>query len=324
VRAEGERCPDNLLARSRRGQLSQVELRALQAHAAICGLCRAALALGALHDAIPDSPEPGDQALVARLASQVAARHTGANPRRGDRPRVWAAAAALALLASAGGAAAWVALRGSPPSPAAPTSDSARRADGKTPGRQDARANPRTTSSHPDPDHRSPGDLASGAFPPPAPARRRATVLPATDRAPVPVLAQRKPDPPALAPGAADLFAAANAARAVRDLREAVSRYRLLQARYPQSPEAQISYLSAGDLLAQLVQPAAALDQFDRYLAARPAGSLAPEALFGRAHALQALDRRAAETATWRDLLRRYPGSIYEAAGRRRLDELAR
>ena len=68
MRPAGNRCPDHLLARSRRGPLSLVERRALQAHAAVCELCRAALALGALHDAIPDSPRPGDDALVARLA----------------------------------------------------------------------------------------------------------------------------------------------------------------------------------------------------------------------------------------------------------------
>ena len=310
MRPAGDRCPDHLLARSRRGPLSLVERRALQAHAAVCGLCRAALALGALHDAIPDSPQPGDDALVARLATQVAARHTGGNYRRGDRRRAWAVAAAVAMLASAGGAAAWVTLR-RPPPPARPPADSA----GGAPA---AQATPSATAPATAPD-------PIAASPVPAPAPPGAAHRPArTGLAPSAAAASRKASARAPEPSAADLFAAANAARGVRDLRGAVSRYRLLQARYPGTAEAQVSYLSAGDLLAQLAAPAEALAEFDRYLVTRPAGARAPEALFGRARSLQALDRHADETEAWRDLLRRFPGSIYEAAARRRLDELAR
>ncbi|HET6146287.1 MAG TPA: hypothetical protein VFH68_02055 [Polyangia bacterium] len=309
MRTAGDRCPDHLLARSRRGPLSLVERRALQAHAAVCGLCRAALALGALHDAIPDSPQPGDDALVERLASQVASRHTGGHYRRGDRRRAWAVAAAVALLASAGGAAAWVTLR-RPPPPARPTTNSAGGAP-TAPARSPA-PGPGTA-----PDPVAP---APAAAPPPVAAHRpaRAAVAPSA------AAASRRAGALVPEPNAADLFAAANAARGARDLRGAVTRYRLLQARYPGSAEARVSYVSAGDLLAQLAAPAEALAQFDRYLAPRPAGALAPEALFGRARSLQALDRRADENEAWRELLRRFPGSIYEVAARRRLDELAR
>ena len=68
MRGAAERCPDDLLARSRRGPLSPVERRALDAHLGVCDLCRAAVALGALHDDLPDLPSDDDAAVVARLA----------------------------------------------------------------------------------------------------------------------------------------------------------------------------------------------------------------------------------------------------------------
>jgi tetratricopeptide (TPR) repeat protein len=125
-------------------------------------------------------------------------------------------------------------------------------------------------------------------------------------------------------PTAADLFAAANAARRGRDLRGAVDRYLALERRFPDSEEALVALVSAGDILSRLGEPDAALRAFDRYLVRRPEGSLAPEALFGRAGALRKLGREADEAAAWRRLLRAFPGSLYEAAGRHRLDELSR
>ncbi len=125
-------------------------------------------------------------------------------------------------------------------------------------------------------------------------------------------------------PTAAELFAAANAARRARDLRGAIDRYLALERRFPDSEEALVSLVSAGDLLARVGEPEGALRAFDRYLARRPDGPLASEALFGRARLLRQLGRRADEIDAWRRLLRAFPGSIYEAAGRQRLDELSR
>jgi outer membrane protein assembly factor BamD (BamD/ComL family) len=123
-------------------------------------------------------------------------------------------------------------------------------------------------------------------------------------------------------PGA--LFAAANAARGDGDLRTATVRYELLEHRYPASPEATVSQVSAGDLLARLGEPAAALEHFDHYLAAKARGPLVSEALFGRARCLRDLGRGRDELETWRELIRRFPGSIYEGTARRRVDELSR
>jgi TolA-binding protein len=123
---------------------------------------------------------------------------------------------------------------------------------------------------------------------------------------------------------AGTLFAAANAARGAGDLRTAALRYQLLERRYPASPEATVSLVSAGDLLARLGEPASALERFERYLATDARGPLASEALFGRARCLRDLGRRRDELETWRELLRRFPGSAYETTARARLDELSR
>jgi outer membrane protein assembly factor BamD (BamD/ComL family) len=130
--------------------------------------------------------------------------------------------------------------------------------------------------------------------------------------------------PTAPQPTAAELFAAANAARRARDLRGAIDRYLTLEQRFPDSEEALVSQVAAGDLLSRVGEREAALLAFDRYLARRPGGALAPEALFGRARLLEVLARRADEIDAWKRLLRAFPGSVYEAAARRRLDELLR
>ena len=122
---------------------------------------------------------------------------------------------------------------------------------------------------------------------------------------------------------ASHLFAAANAARGTGDLRAAARRYNLLERRYPASPEAAVSLVSAGDVLMRLGESSAALAHFNRYLADER-GPLALEALFGRARSLHDLGRRPDELETWRELLRKFPGSLYETTARRRVAELAR
>jgi TolA-binding protein len=307
VRPPSPSCRDDLFARSRRGPLSAVEQRALQAHLGVCQLCQAARAFAVLYDSVPDRPEAEDDALVARLAHRIADR--GVAGARGRRPLGIAFAAAVALLVVAGGAAAWVSVRG--PSPAGERATPAVRSAPPATGAKALSLAPPREESPVEvlPPTAPPLPGAAPAVTAPAP-RRRARAEPART--------------PSAEPTAAELFAAANTARRARDLRGAIDRYLALERRFPDSEESIVSLVSAADLLARLGESDGALRTFDRYLARRPEGSLAPEALFGRARALKQLGRRADETDAWRRLLLTFPGSIYEPAARKRLDELSR
>ncbi len=304
MNGRGDRCPDDLLARSRRGPLSLVERRALEAHFAVCGPCRATAMLAALYEQIPDSPSSDDRAVVARLAGRV----TLPGRRRRERARRVAFAAATALMAVAGVAAAWMVLqRASAPS---------RTRELLRP----AVAAPVATSAAPLP----PLAQAPLVIPPtskPAVGPRHVRLAAADARGPV---TGNRGVPSEPTDDAGSLFAAANAARGAGELRTAALRYQLLERRYPASPEATVSLVSAGDLLARLGEPASALDRFERYLATDARGPLVSEALFGRARCLRELGRRRDELETWRELLRRFPGSAYETTARARVDELSR
>jgi TolA-binding protein len=297
MRGPADRCPDDLLARSRGSSLSPVERRALDAHLGVCDLCRAAVVLGALHDELPDLPSDDDAAVVARLAGRVVARAT----RRPARARGFAVAAGVALLAVAGVAAAWV---------------SARRL-ANAPAHIVERASPPTA-----PQIASIATAMHATAPvagPPAASDGHRRRVPQGERAASARSARvETPEPD----GPDRLFAQANATRGAGDLREAAERYEQLERRYPDSPEANVSLVSAGDLLARLGDPAAALDRFDRYLARNVRGALAPEALFGRARCLRELGRRQDEADAWRALVASFPGSLYDRTARRRLNEL--
>jgi tetratricopeptide (TPR) repeat protein len=309
--AQPSRCREDLFARSRRAPLSAVEQRALDAHLAVCDLCRAAGAFAAVYDAVPDHAGAGDDLLIARLAERVAGGAASIRPRR--LPKVFASAAGLALLVAAGGAAAWVSVRGlalrSPETRVAARPESRATRPEVTPlGEATGREAP--SGPQPNDERQSPGVKAPTRHGGAADHGKstRTSLAAATPAAPT----------------AAELFAEANAARRALDLRRATDLYLTLDRRFPESAEAPVALVSAGDLLSRLGEPAAALQAFDRYLDRRPDGALAPEALFGRARTFRQLARRQDEIEAWRRLLRAFPGSVYESAGRQRLGELLR
>jgi len=311
VTAQPGRCRDDLFARSRRAPLSAVERRALDAHLAVCDLCRAAGAFAAVYDAVPDQAGAADDLLIARLAERVAGGSAAVRSKR--RSRALAAAAGVALLVAAGGAAAWVSVRGFPArsEPAAP----------RAPAQAAPAARPLPLPLDETADRDAPSDPARHDD---RPAHdEKATIrhggAGVRGKGPRTSLAAA-----AAAPTASELFAEANAARRALDLRKAGDLYLTLDRRFPESPEAPVALVSAGDLLSRLGEPAAALQAFDRYLERRPDGALAPEALFGRARTFRQLARRQDEIDAWRRLLRAFPGSVYESAGRQRLGELQR
>jgi TolA-binding protein len=110
----------------------------------------------------------------------------------------------------------------------------------------------------------------------------------------------------------------------VSDPAKAASLYLELQQRYPKSPEAHVSRVSLGRLyLNRLGAPAAALAEFEASLRGSADGTLAQEALAGRALALQRLGRVAEERKAWEQLLRRFPDSVQADRAKARLEVLA-
>jgi len=118
---------------------------------------------------------------------------------------------------------------------------------------------------------------------------------------------------------AAELFAQANQARRARDFVRAAELYRLLQERFPGAVEAKLSRVTLGLLQLDTGHAESALDGFERYLAG-PSRVLEAEALVGRARALGRLGRREQEISAWREVLSKYPRSIY---GRQASERLA-
>ena len=132
--------------------------------------------------------------------------------------------------------------------------------------------------------------------------------------------AETAPPPvsPALIETASSLFEAANAERRRSHFTTALSLYDQLQRRFPASDEAHVSHVSLGRLLLDRGLWADAVPQLDAYLV--NGGTLVPEALFGKARALDALGRRGDAEAVWRLLVSTAPESAYAPQARERLD----
>src|SRR6185503_19272355 len=81
------------------------------------------------------------------------------------------------------------------------------------------------------------------------------------------------------------------------------------------SDESLMAAISLGELLLRRGEAAAAEAEFGRYLHQQPSGPLAEEALFGRARALTRLGRAEEARQVRRELARRFPASLYRAAG---------
>jgi TolA-binding protein len=118
------------------------------------------------------------------------------------------------------------------------------------------------------------------------------------------------------------LFAEANGARRAGDYSLALRRYAELRRAHPGTREELTARVVVGDLMLAEGSAREALASFDSYLAASPEGTLAEEALVGRALALKHLGRRDEERDAWSQLLRKHPHSVQGARARSRLAEL--
>jgi TolA-binding protein len=313
--------PEEMLDAARRGTLGASGVEDLRAHLARCAACRLSLTL-------PDdlrveaAVTSADDALLASMVSgalrgepRVApeARPHRAHASAGRRVVV---ALALLFVGGSGGAAAVYSMGGSSfarrfvpeilllPHHAEPAKPSAAPARAAASSRGPAPVAPEVVPVAPEVVPVAPEVVP--VAPPAAPAHL------ARFHVPLP-----PPRPPA-----DDLFAEANRARRAGDVQAALRGYAELRRAYPGSREELTSRVVVGDLLLAEGPTRDALASFDSYLASSPKGTLAEEALVGRASALMRLGRRDEERGAWTQLLREHPDSVQGARARRRLAEL--
>jgi TolA-binding protein len=307
-------CSSGLVARSRRDPLTRDERVRLDAHVTTCPSCRLEQRIGADFDAI-GGVRPGDDVLDARLADAIVQGCSGRAHRRGPPPRwVWASVAAACLLAAAGAGAG--------------LSLGHRRASGPQQGpAQLAGAEGAFGPSLPSPPPavaEAPAPAVGTIVPMPLVSREAEASAAAPPRVPRPSRAQQlraeARSEPTEIETASSLFESANGERRKNHVTSAISLYDQLQRRYPKSEEARISRVSLGRLLLERGIWSEALSQLDAYLASGDGGTLVPEALFGRARALEALGQTADARAAWNRLLLTFPDSVYARPARQRLD----
>jgi tetratricopeptide (TPR) repeat protein len=272
-----------LLVQARTGTLEPSDRVRLEAHLGQCRACRDTLDVGRAFDASLGA-RAGDEEIARRIADRVVAR-----PRRRRWPVLVTAAAVLVTgsVAAANAPAVWRAV---------------------------------TALVQPAPEPVVPAPPAeSKVGPQPAPRVQPPAEVPSTELEPV-TSASAPPPAAVVQPSAADLFTLGNASRRQGNGADARQAYQKLQRLYPGSPEALVSHVSLGRL-ERSANPGAALRHFDAYLAQSSHRTLAEEALFGKASCLAALGRTLDERATWTELLRRFPSSVYAPRARARLSD---
>lgn len=126
---------------------------------------------------------------------------------------------------------------------------------------------------------------------------------------------------PAATPDAASMFARANQLRRERDYDAAEQAYERLSKAHPGSREEVMARVTRGRLLLDVRdRPRQALDLFDRYLESAPRGTLAEEAMVGRALSLEAMGKPDAAREAWSTLLERFPDSLQATRARAAVD----
>ena len=121
------------------------------------------------------------------------------------------------------------------------------------------------------------------------------------------------------ASSASELFSRATAASRRGETDTALALFSSLRERFPVSREARTSWVLGGRLLLGRGDADAALSSFDRYLDGSARGPLAPEAMAGRAKALDALGRTAPARAQWQTIVDRFPRSSAAVEAKRKL-----
>ena len=118
-------------------------------------------------------------------------------------------------------------------------------------------------------------------------------------------------EPAELRVTAKDLLSQIKLLRQQKDWAQMSITYRRLIRNFRHSPQAGLAMVSLGNLLTdKLDDPEEAIHWFNVYLKNRR-GSLVPEALFGKAKALRRLGKRRAELTVLKEIVKRYPNSLY-------------
>ncbi|MCD6497397.1 MAG: FecR domain-containing protein [Deltaproteobacteria bacterium] len=128
--------------------------------------------------------------------------------------------------------------------------------------------------------------------------------------------------PETTVPTALDLVRKAQTCRRQHKWSCALGQYRTLLREHRGSVVTTALVAMAEIELRHMGRPKAALTHFEQYLRRRPTGSVAAEALYGKARALRALGRRGSEIQSLRSFLKRYPNAILAARVRDRLRSL--
>jgi TolA-binding protein len=287
---------EDLSALARRKQLSELEARKLDNLLEASSEARFWHQAGCAFDA-----EGVDEVTDRDASERVVARLTQATPRKRspfERYRFLLIAAALSLIVSASAAAVIVVRRSHETESATlatPPTNSERSAHSQKPignGRP-----PEPTPQAPVPRTPEPGSSAPSAPTTPNHARPE----------------------PMQAASAAELLSAAGNARRRGDTKQATQLLESLQTRFPNSAEAKASDIALGKLKLQSGAARSALTYFERYLKRSPSGTLAPEAMWGRAQALSAVGNQAEAQRSLSELVKRYPNSPYASSAKAKL-----
>ncbi len=332
---------EDLSALERRGLLSDAEERRLNMALAASETLRCSHQLGRDFDELQTICD-GDAALIERLAGSVRVRYAGTKAVRvrpfAYRALPWVGVMSLLLVSAAAGASLWPYARAlvmpSPsvaPSVAAPLKavKQARRAsparsstvvnDDFVPSAVVNAPNPKLDVTAPSRPNQPNEPVAAGSNAQASAPAKSASAVPVgsvrvEERSTITDLERRE--------SAAALFSEANAARRRGDIERARVLYHSLRDAYPAASETLLSYVLLARVDLSNRAAAEALRQFDQYLRLAPGGALAEEACEGRATAYRQLGRSAEEAAAWRELLSRYPNSVYMLVAKDRLGEL--
>lgn len=150
------------------------------------------------------------------------------------------------------------------------------------------------------------------------PKTRRPEASPTATPEPKPETAEALTPVPATL-DAGELFSRATAASRRGETASALAYFEALRQRFGDSREARTSWVLSGRLRLGRNEASEALHCFDRYLEGRGRAPLAPEAMAGRARALQALGRSGDSAKQWQAIVDRFPQSSAAAEARTEL-----